>query len=117
MLKVHTVADVCFTGQGIGRKMVSGTIRIINSEKDWRDLPDHPIVVVSKCDPSMLPFISSATGIIAEAPGLTSDAAMVGRELSIPVICDVSGAKHHLRNGQTVTLNPILGQIYYGIHE
>ena len=117
MLKVHTVADVCFTGQGIGKKLVSGTIRIINSEKDWQGLPDQAIVVVSKCDYSMLPFISQAAGIIAEAPGLTSEAAMMGRELSIPVICDVSGAKHHLRNGQTVTLNPVLGQIYYGTLE
>ncbi len=117
MLKVHTVADVCFTGQGIGKKRVSGTIRIINREEDWNNLPNHPIIVISKSDQSMLPFIGQAEGIIAEAPGLTSHAAMVGRELSIPVICDVSQATIHMRNGQMVTLDPKLGQIYYGHHE
>jgi len=117
MLKVHTVADVCFTGQGIGKKRVSGTIRIIKCEEDWQNLPAHPIVVITKSDQSMLSFIGQAEGIIAEAPGLTSHAAMVGRELSIPVICDVSQATIHLRNGQMVTLDPKLGQIYYGHHE
>jgi len=117
MLKVHTVADVCFTGQGIGKKRVSGTIRIIKREEDWQNLPAHPIVVITKSDQSMLSFIGQAEGIIAEAPGLTSHAAMVGRELSIPVICDVSQATIHLRNGQMVTLDPKLGQIYYGHHE
>jgi pyruvate kinase len=117
MLKVHTVADICFTGQGIGKKKVSGTIRIINSEQDWENLPAKPIIVITKSDQSMLSYISQAVGIIAEAPGLTSHAAMVGRELSIPVICDVTQATIHLRNGQVVTLDPKLGQIYYGTHE
>ncbi len=117
MLKVHTVADICFTGQGIGKQNVSGTVRIINSEQDWNNLPTKPIIVISKSDQSMLPQIKQAVGIIAEAPGLTSHAAMLGRELSIPVICDVTQATTHLRNGQMVTLNPKLGQIYYGTHE
>ena len=44
MLKVQTVADVCFTGQGIGKQKISGTVRIIKNKDDWADLPanaDH----------------------------------------------------------------------------
>jgi len=114
MLKVHTVADVCFTGQGIGKTKATGTVRIIKKKEDWFNLPAHPIIVINKTDQSMLPEIEQVAGIVAEEPGLTSHAAIIGRELSIPVICDVSQATIHLHNGEIITLDAKLGQISYG---
>ena len=34
MLKVHTVEDICFTGQGIGNKTAIGDVLVINSDED-----------------------------------------------------------------------------------
>ena len=114
MLKVHTVADVCFTGQGIGKLRDSGTVRIINKKNDWYNLPARPVIVVRSTDDSVREHLDHVVGIIAEEPGLTSHAADVGRELSIPVICDVTQATIHLMNGQIVTLDSTSGQIWYG---
>jgi pyruvate kinase len=114
MLKVHTVADVCFTGQGIGSTMTDGKIRIIEDETDWQDLPENPVIVLFATDHSMLDKLKQVRGIIAEQPGLTSHAAIVGRELSIPVICNVLGATKQFENNQTVTIDGSTGQICYG---
>lgn len=114
MLKVHTVADVCFTGQGIGTHMVDGHVRIINNEKDWLDLPRDVIIVLNATDHTMLENLTSVRGIIAEQPGLTSHAAIIGRELDIPVICNVTNATKLFENDQTVTIDGSTGQICYG---
>jgi len=114
MLKVHTVADVCFTGQGIGSVMTDGEVRVILTEEDWLDLPEQVIVVLSATDHSMLDNLTRVRGIIAEQPGLTSHAAIVGRELEIPVICNVTNATKLFENGQTVTIDGATGQICYG---
>lgn len=114
MLKVHTVADVCFTGQGIGSMMTDGQVRIINTVADWADLPEDAIVVLTATDLSMLDYLTHVRGIIAEQPGLTSHAAIIGRELEIPVICNVTNATKLFENGQTVTIDGSTGQICYG---
>jgi pyruvate kinase len=114
MLKVHTVADVCFTGQGIGSGMTDGEVRVIETEEDWENLPENSIVVLAATDHSMLNNLTRVRGIIAEQPGLTSHAAIVGRELDIPVICNVTCATKLFENGQTVTIDGSTGQICYG---
>ncbi|SHO47930.1 pyruvate kinase [Desulfopila aestuarii] len=114
MLKVHTVADVCFTGQGIGTTMTDGEVRVILSEEDWKDIPQNAIVVLDGTDHSMLDNLTRVRGIIAEQPGLTSHAAIIGRELEIPVICNVTNATKIFENGQTVTIDGSTGQICYG---
>jgi len=114
MLKVHTVADVCFTGQGIGSAMIDGEVRVILTEEDWIDLPEQAIVVLNATDHSMLDNLTRVRGIIAEQPGLTSHAAIIGRELEIPVICNVTNATKLFENGQTVTIDGATGQICYG---
>jgi len=114
MLKVHTVADVCFTGQGIGTTMTDGEVRVILKEEDWNDMPQNPIVVMGATDHSMLDNLTRVRGIIAEQPGLTSHAAIIGRELEIPVICNVTNATKIFENGQTVTIDGATGQICYG---
>lgn len=114
MLKVHTVADICFTGQGIGNAMTDGEIRVIRTEEDWQNLPEKVIVVVSATDHSMLDNLTRVRGIIAEQAGLTSHAAILGRELGVPVICNVTNATDQFENGQTVTIDGTTGQICYG---
>ena len=114
MLKVHTVADICFAGQGIGSGTAHGLVRIIETETDWHDLPKEVIVIVSSTNPGMLEYLDRVQGIIAEQPGLTSHAAIVGRELGIPVVCNVPEATSLFENGQLITINGTTGHICYG---
>lgn len=114
MLKVHTVADICYRGQGIGSSHAQGQIRIIQKETDWENLPEDAIAVVSSTNEEMIPNLSKVRGIIAEAAGLTSHAAIVGRELDIPVICNIPDALMLFENDQTVTIDGMTGHISYG---
>jgi pyruvate kinase len=108
------VADICFAGQGIGSTTAHGLVRIIETDDDWQNLPDEVIVVVSSTDHTMLDHLARVKGIIAEQPGLTSHAAIVGRELGIPVVCNVHEATSIFENGQLITINGTTGHICYG---
>lgn len=114
MLKVHTVEDICFTGQGIGNKTTNGIVHIVESESDFESIPENVIVVVNSTNSDMIPFLPKVKGIIAEQPGLTSHAAMIGRELDIPTICDVTNATTYFQNGQKITMDCVTGHISYG---
>jgi pyruvate kinase len=114
MLKVRSIADICFTGQGVSGTTAEGNIRVIRHESDWEDLPEQAIVVVTATYDSMIPNLRRVQGVIAEQPGLTSHAAIVGRELGIPVVCNIQGAVEMLENGQMVTIDGTTGHISYG---
>lgn len=114
MLKVHTVEDICFTGQGIGTKKVQGEVFIIETIDDFKHMPDGAIIVIVSTTGEMLPHLERVSGIIAEQPGLTSHAAMIGRELDIPTICAVVNATAYFQNGQKINMDCTTGHISYG---
>ncbi|MGB3224254.1 MAG: pyruvate kinase [Desulforhopalus sp.] len=114
MLKVRTVEDLCFTGQGASGATAEGKIRVIKNAGDWLNLPEDAIVVVNATDESMMVHLRLVKGIITEQPGFTSHAAIVGRELNIPVVCNVLDATGLFKNGQTVTIDGSTGHISYG---
>ncbi|GAB6192964.1 pyruvate kinase [Desulfocastanea catecholica] len=114
MLKVRTVEDLCFTGQGASGATAEGKIHIIKQKSDWLDLPEEAIVVVNATDESMQAYLRQVRGIITEQAGLTSHAAIVGRELNIPVIGNVLDATTLFKNGQTVSIDGRTGRISYG---
>jgi pyruvate kinase len=114
MLKVRTVEDLCFTGQGASGASAEGKIHIIKKMSDWLDLPEKAIIVVTATDDSMMVHLRRVRGIITEQPGLTSHAANVGRELNIPVVCNVLDATTLFKNGQMVTIDGATGRISYG---
>ena len=114
MLKVRTVADVCFTGQGAGGGCASGQIRIVRQTADWLSLPEKTIVVLADTDDTMLAFLEGVQGVIVEQPGPSSHAARLVEQLKIPVVCDLQGATRLLENGQTVSIDGSSGHIVYG---
>ncbi len=113
MLKVHTVEDICFTGQGIGNKTAIGDVLVINSDEDLERVTEETIMVVNRTTSAMIPYLKKIKGIIAEQPGLTSHAAMLGRELGIPTICDVTNATKNFQDGQRISINCSNGHISY----
>ena len=55
-----------------------------------------------------------AAGIITEAPGLNSHAAIVGMALEKPVLVDAVNATRILKSGTTVTLDGERGAVMFG---
>ncbi|MBU0946730.1 MAG: pyruvate kinase [Proteobacteria bacterium] len=112
MLKIHDVGGVNLHGQGIGKKTVTARVTVINEPEDLDTFTAGNIMVIYDTNNSMLDSMDKAAGIITEQHGLTSHAAIVGREKNIPVITGAKNAGQKLKNGQMITMNCQHGQIY-----
>ncbi len=112
MLKIHEVGDINLHGQGIGKETITAEVTVIKEKNDLAGFKIGNILVTCDTTNSMLECVSGVAGIITEQAGLTSHAAIVGREKNIPVITGVKDATEKLTNGQTIIMNCQHGQIY-----
>ena len=101
----------------LGRPSTPG--RAIASALVTQDLQSHTpeavanqIIVVRHCQPSDLPWLQQAAGLISETGGLTSHAAILARELGLPAILGFSGAMATLETGQHLRLDGEQGAVY-----
>jgi pyruvate, water dikinase len=112
--------DLILYGIGIGNKIASGNVRIVNSIKDADNLKQGEILVTQMTDPDWVSIMKRAAGIITNQGGRTCHAAIVSRELGIPAIVGTQQATTKLSDGQPVTLDCSTGveaKVYSGIHE
>jgi pyruvate, water dikinase len=70
------------------------------------------ILVVPHCQPSDLPWLKRAAGLICETGGLTSHGAILARELGLPAILGLSKATSNLKTGQLIGLDGDRGVLY-----
>jgi len=116
ILKAHIVGDVLAKGQGIGKGVVTGKVRVIkNANETFPDESGYILVAVGT-DSDMMDVISRAKALVVETGGITSHAAIVGLNLGIPVIVGVNNATGILADGDEVTVDAATGHIYSG-HE
>ena len=112
MVKIHVVGDINLHGMGIGKETVTAEVTVVDEYSSLDEFKVGNILVTHTTDNSMIESMSGAAGIITEQPGLTSHAAIVGREKGIPVVVGVKDATRKLINGQVVIMNCQYGQVY-----
>ncbi|MGB2011503.1 MAG: phosphoenolpyruvate synthase [Akkermansiaceae bacterium] len=104
-------------GIGIGTRIVSGEVMVIEDLADADKFKPGCILVTSVTDPDWVPLMKVAAGLITEHGGRTSHAAIVSRELGISAVIGTGEATRVLENGQEVTINCSesgKGEIYGG---
>jgi len=115
MMKVHVIGNILAVGTGIGRYHAYGDAIVTNDAEDANNrLKKGDILVTSATDKDMMPAIEKAGGIITEAGGLTSHAAVVGLSLGIPVVVGVQNACNVIKNGEDITIDSSTGDIHQG---
>lgn len=115
MIRVHIVGNVLLRGIGIGQNAVSGNVCIAHSSKEVKSkFRPGDILVVTGIDEETAVYAAKAAAIIAEESGLTSNAAVVGISVGIPVIIGVDGAVERLQDGLLVTVDGARGLVYQG---
>jgi pyruvate kinase len=114
-LKVHIVGDILVQGMGIGEKPASGRVRIVNYPEDLAKIQLGDIVVCRSADSSLVPYLNKIEALVAEAGGLTSDAAIMGLNANIPVIVGAQNACELLRDDMLVTVDTVRGRVYRGL--
>ncbi len=112
-LAPDAVKKVLISGLSIGQKIVSGPVRIIKDVAHIGDIHSGDILVTSMTDPDWVPAMKKAAGVITEQGGRTCHAAIVGRELGVPVIVGALGALKVLSDNQEVTLDCSQGSVGY----
>ncbi|WP_424004414.1 pyruvate kinase [Haloarcula salina] len=117
MLKVHVAAETVASGRSIVDGLVTGPIHRLSgtTDREAGDLstvPDGAIVVVPDgFDGEFVGDASRIGGIIDAHEGVTSYAAIVARELSIPMISNAA-LPDDTSDGSTVTLDAERGVVY-----
>lgn len=115
LLKVQVVGDILMQGMGIGTRPVSGLVRLIIDETDIEDIREGDILVCKSAYKFLVPKLGKAAAIIAEEGGLTSDAAIIGLNMGMPVVVGAAGATRILQNDMLVTVDTAHGRIYGGV--
>lgn len=116
VLKVQLVGDILVSGQSLTNKSISGKICVAsNNNEAIKNFEDGDILVINETSNALISLLKKASAIIAETPGATSHAAIVGMTLDIPVLVGVENATKILKNGTTVTIDGSRGQVYSGV--
>lgn len=117
LIKVQTIAKVLTQGTGIGKELVTGRAVVVNSVNDLiNNFKEGNILVVSNTDKEIISFVERAGGIIAEAAGYTSHAAITAISLGISTIVGADGALTRINTGDIVTIDPSEGTVRKGIY-
>ena len=115
LLKVHLVGNILVQGTGATNYTACGNLCVAKDEEDASaHFRPGDILVIPQTSNAILPLIREAAGIITEAAGLNSHAAIVGMALEKPVLVNARNATHILKSGTTVTLDSERGVVMYG---
>lgn len=115
LMKLQIIGSKLAQGLGVGNGSVVGKTVVVNSaEEAISKTKEGDILVAKTTDPDYLPAIKKASGLVVEASGLTSHAAVVGLSLGIPVVVGVTEATEKIAGDTTITVDARRGAIYQG---
>lgn len=89
---------------------LTGTVRVVRSPLK-AEFIDNEILVASSTTPDFMGLIRKASAIVTDQSGLTTHAALTGRELGIPCVVGTSSASHLLKSGDQIEIDFESGEI------
>ena len=113
MLKIHVAAEIVASGRSIVAGQATGPIHRL-STGDLANVPDGAVVCLSHgFDEEFSGETAKIAGIVDAHEGMTGYAAMVARELDVPLVGDVS-LPAEIGDGTIVTVDGERGVVYEG---
>jgi pyruvate, water dikinase len=107
-------ATVLAEGLGASTGFASGKVRILQSADESDEFDDGDVLVAEMTAPDWVPIMSRAAAFVTDSGGMTSHAAIVGREMAVPAIVGAGDATSVLEDGQIVTVDGQTGKVYEG---
>jgi len=86
-------------------KIITGTARIVLSEKDFSKIKKGDILITDETDASFLPAIAKAKAVVTDLGGILCHAAIVSREFEIPCVVGTKNATQVLKNGDKIEID------------
>ena len=117
MLKVHVASETVATGRSVVSGFVSGELHRVG-DGDLSEIPADAILVVpADFEGEFTGDVEKVAGIVDEHEGMTGYAAVVARELDVPMISGAS-LPAGMESGAIVTLDAERGIVYdEAVHE
>jgi len=112
------IKKVLANGMSVGSKIGSGKAHKIMSVKDINEFKKGEVLVTKATDPDWVPAMELASAIVTDSGGRTCHAAIVGRELGVPVIVGSENGTRVIKSGQPITIDCSQGEegkVYEGI--
>lgn len=103
--------NIVITGKSVGKKIASGTARVISDSSQMHEVEPGEILVTDMTDPDWEPIMKRASGIITNRGGRTCHAAIVSRELGIPAIVGTTSATDKIKTGDKITIDCSNGEV------
>ncbi|QLC33820.1 pyruvate kinase [Halarchaeum sp. CBA1220] len=112
-LKVHVAAETVATGRSVVSGRATGPAYRV-ADGDLSDLPEGAIAVLpSTFDGEFEGDVEKLAGIVSADTGMTGYAAMVARELDLPMVGSAT-LDDDVADGETVTVDGERGVVYAG---
>ncbi len=106
VMKVHLVGSCLMTGVGVGGANARGQLCVCRTIHDVKSkFQSGQVLVVPQTNNAMLPYIQQAAAVIAEEPGFSSHAAVVGLSTHKSVVVGAIGATRILHDGLYVSVD------------
>jgi pyruvate,water dikinase len=97
-------------GYGVGVAKV-----VLSPDEASAQMQKGDILVTDMTNPDFVPFMKIASAIVTDKGGITSHAAIVSRELSIPCVVGTETATEVMKTGVKYTVDSRNGIIYEGV--
>ncbi len=107
-------------GISVGSSISSGKAIVLKNSKDLDQFEDGRVLVTKMTDPDWGPIMKKAKAIITDEGGRACHAAIVGRELGVPVVVGAGNATEVIKDGQMLTVSCAegeIGKVYEGALE
>jgi phosphohistidine swiveling domain-containing protein len=93
---------------GIGR----GPAWVLKAGDGLAQVPPGAVLVAPSADPAWTPLFPHLAGLVLEAGGQLSHAAVVAREYGVPAVFGIAGATSTYRNGDIITVDGTRGVVF-----
>ncbi len=103
-------------GLGCAAGVVRGQVALVSDPRQWLEIgwgqERRPrILVAHSTDPGWVLLFPHAAGLLVERGSVLSHVAIVARELGLPMISDLSGIRHSLREGEWLEMDGRSGRV------
>jgi rifampicin phosphotransferase len=103
--------DGTLRGTGASAGVVRGTARIILGPQDFGKVTPGVVIVAPSSNPSWVPLLSIACGLLTNTGGVLSHAAVVAREFGLPAVVGLGDVTTRIPDGAEVELDGTTGLV------
>jgi pyruvate,water dikinase len=108
---LQPATETMIHGVGASAGVVRGRARVVKSLTEADDLAHGDILVCPSTSPPWSPYFAVVAGVVTDAGGMISHAAIEAREYGIPAVVGTREATARIPDGATVTIDGTAGTI------